>query len=138
MTITQGAGRLKFSAWRVRWSGQTLYRPRETGRLKKAPLRAAEVPREEMQRTMKYAEIVAMRIVDGSNGPEIQTVQDWVIAPNAETAKKVYLKENPDKRIKEVMMFQSLFVMPDNDFFRMASEHDRHACDANGKVLDVI
>ena len=91
-----------------------------------------------MQRTVKYAEIEAMRIVDGANGPEIQTVRDRVVAPNVETAKKLYLKENPDARIKEVMMFQSLFVMPDNDFLRMASECDRRACDADGKDIDVI
>lgn len=91
-----------------------------------------------MQRTVKYAEIEAMRIVDGPNGPEIQTVRDRVIAPNAETAKKLYMKENPDARIKSAMMFQSLFVMPDNDFLSMASECDRHACDDNGKDLDVI
>ena len=48
-----------------------------------------------MQRTVKYAEIEAMWIMDGPNGPEIQTVRDRVIAPNVEVAKKVYLKETP-------------------------------------------
>lgn len=92
----------------------------------------------EMQRTMKYAGIEAMRIVDGQNGPEIQLVRDRVIAPNAETAKKLYMKKNPDARIKTVMMFQGLFVMPDNDFMGMARECDRHACDDNGKDIDAI
>lgn len=89
-----------------------------------------------MQRTVKYAEIEAMRIVDGPNGPEIQTVRERVIAPNAETAKKLYMKENPDARIKSAMMFQSLFVIPDNDFLSMAIECDRHVCDDNGKGID--
>ena len=76
--------------------------------------------------------------MDGPNGPEIQTVNERVIAPNVKVAQKRYLKENPDARIKSVMMFQSLFVMPDNDFLSMASECDRHVCDANGRDLDVI
>ena len=48
------------------------------------------------------------------------------------------MKENPDARIKSAMMFQSLFVMPDNDFLSMTSECDRHACDDNGKDIDTI
>ena len=73
-----------------------------------------------------------------SERAQIITTHVRVIAPNAETAKRIYLKENPADRIKSVTMFKSLFEMHDSDFMEMAIEHYRHICDDNWEDIEGI